>query len=773
MVHHDNRDLLQSWPTRLGLAATELLPSTREGHQRHFAFLDGVEGSFALSTEAIDTGTALDWTWSSQLCTHIELEEQTVLARQVSPNTPVLRFQRTQVEANIERFFDELTGRRIEPVASIADHFVQCFRSHRHIAARCELTDDESLATFLTMIDDAISGRQSSMDPRLPTDHRDRLNEELRYSRLVRRNTDLAVTMRHAAGMVFQETHAELETEPVQGEFFGLPTAPRRSTRNRAGAYYTPPGLARVLTDLAVTPYLDREVVRIADPACGSGIFLSEAVRALRAKGFRGRIKLIGIDVSKNAVDMARFTLKHNEAAFGAEVQLKTGDFLTSTSSLEADVILMNPPFIAAPNLPPKLRDRAKEILGPVYAYRPDLSMVFTTLALKHLNDHGTLATLVPGGALGQERGQQWRNSIIEGNDVDLIALLGDHGLFRDAIVNIGALVLRSVRGEPQGRPVMLWAGPRNGASSAALRRLRRWHNGDHRTERTLDWSIQFGRRTALLQRRDWTPRPDILGELPDRLGTEPRVLTVGELFNVELGIRGGRHKNRLQLSTAHYGKLPKKERKLFRPVAETRSIRGGKIHPASWAFYPDTRMTCREIADAAPVYFERFLQDLGLADDAHVEFARARRLTNTRRAPRIVARAFFSSNSFAVDADGSHVVVQGFSWLPKNPIADGVFEIVPMLTDYAFVLNSRLFFSLARESSAIVAGGQVDGAKRHVSHIPLPDLPSMYLDFPEMKREANRLRQMELTRYPDLSELDRFAAMTYRTELQDWSITR
>ena len=125
-------------------------------------------------------------------------------------------------------------------------------RPHRHVAAQHNLSSEESLRTFLTMVDDKIRSQTSPIDPRLPPDHRDRLYEELSFNPLMRREAHLALTMRHAAGMVFQETHAELSTDPVQKPLIGLATVPGRATDNRAGAYYTPPGLARLLTDLAV-----------------------------------------------------------------------------------------------------------------------------------------------------------------------------------------------------------------------------------------------------------------------------------------------------------------------------------------------------------------------------------------------------------------------------------------------------------------------------------------------------------------------------------------
>ena len=138
-------------------------------------------------------------------------------------------------------------------------------------------------------------------------------------------------------------------------------------------------------------------------------------------------------------------------------------------------------------------------------------------------------------------------------------------------------------------------------------------------------------------------------------------------------------------------------------------------------------------------------------------------------RKPLIVARAFVSTNSFAVDPDGSHVVVQGYSWLPRSMVLQAPFDILALLPDYCFLLNSRLFFLLMRESGRIVGGGQVDGSKQHLKHVPLPDLSRLYLDDPDLKRQADELRDMDKREYPKLALLDRFAAAAYRTKIDEW----
>ena len=772
MPQYDQHDAATRWSRKLGLAMTELFPSTTSGEHTHYALLNGVEGNFMLSTGPDDRTQALDWAWSSQLDAHVEIGDNTVRARHVTPNTPLLEFAREQVEAHTEQFLEALIDRRVEPPATIVDHVVRCFRSHRIICGDHGLSTDESLDAFLSLIGDLIGKTETPLDERLPPDHRARFEEEMLYNPLVQRNTDLNLTMRHAAGMVFQEAHAELSSEPIVSTLLGPPSAPHRSTRNRLGAYYTPPNLARLLTDIAIASYLDQDIIRIADPACGSGAFLTEAAHSLRRNGYSGRIELIGLDLSHSATEMARFALRHNGTSAHADVNIKAANFLEVQEPLDADVIVTNPPFVATPYLDPQLRNRVREILGPAYVYRPDLSMAFCTLALSHLKPGGMLATLLPAGVLSQSGGKRWRASIAEANSVELIAVLGDHGLFRDAVVNIAALAVRKTAPRREFPPVTLWSDAKKGASSEAQRRLRRWMTGDQRPERTPHWSIDRHERQAITSGDDWTPRPNMLGDLPMRIRGTRYVAPVKDLFDIELGIRAGRMKKHLQLATSEFEDLPRGERKLFRPVAETRSIHGGRIHPVSWAFYPKAPMTYAQVQETAPVYSERHLDHLKLSADAIVDFARPRRRTNTSGLPRLVSRAFISTDSFAADPRGQHVVVQGYSWFPRPEVLSPAAKLVELLDDYLMILNSRMFFLLAREHGRLVAGGQVDGAKNQIGDVPLPDLPALYHDirFSRLRLHVEAIRTG--SREPGQQGLDEVIAAMFGTSLSDWQFS-
>ncbi len=107
-----------------------------------------------------------------------------------------------------------------------------------------------------------------------------------------------ALAIRHAGGQLFQEAHFELLRVSPNFDLFGLIDAPETRVDNRGGTHFTPPALARSIVEqvLAAIPDLaSRQALTLCDPACGSGAFLHEALRALRRAGFNGRLKLVGL----------------------------------------------------------------------------------------------------------------------------------------------------------------------------------------------------------------------------------------------------------------------------------------------------------------------------------------------------------------------------------------------------------------------------------------------------------------------------------------------
>lgn len=769
----DNNLRIERWSKRLGLASTPLhrRPTSVRGRSTefdHVAMLDGVDGSLAVSSVPIERNIGLDWAWSSQLRAHVDVGLTRVVVHPVGQRGDPLGFELDQVENNIEKFYNFVTGHAARPATTIVEHIANCFRSHRSVVELDNGNPEASLASFLAILDGALNERNVGVSG-FVREHRERVLEELSYNNLIGRTADLGLMVRHAGGMVFQEAHADLDADPIAPQLFGLAPSPKRSTRNKLGAYYTPPGLARTLCELAIKPHLENPALTIFDPACGSGIFLIEAVRTLERYNYQGAVKLVGFDISSIAIRMAQFALKNIGTHLEVSYELQPLDFLRLDRNVAADLVLMNPPFVAYENLTAELKATIRDKLGDQYKFKPDFSMLFISLALKQLAQGGTCASLLPAGVLQQNSAADWRSSVVEGKTLDLVAVLGDHGLFRDALVNISALILRDGPIDAALRPTMFWASQKRGAGSEGLRHLRRWADGDKRPPWNPDWSIYQARAKLITSKGNWTPRPNSLGNLPDRLAESYGVSSVGSLFHVEQGIRPGPIGERARISVDDWASLPSKEKPFFRPVAENNSIRAGTIIPDHMIFFPAEPMTSSQVREGLPKFYETRIAELGLKNDELVEATRARRGTNDLRMRRIVSRIYVSQDSFAVDYSGETVAVQANAWLPKPGLVKRTNSLKDLLTDYALLMNSRFFFLLLREFCRIVGGGQVEASQASTMNVPLPDLPMLYGEFPSIAEQAERLRTKNETAYPNVSELNEFAAMLYRTEPKDW----
>ena len=193
------------------------------------------------------------------------------------------------------------------------------------------------------------------------------------------------------------------ELTPEMGAADGaiLEAVAERALGGRRGAVFTPPaeagilaafalahaahrrggpaperGLASLLSAEADDPSLRRalEGLRVLDPACGAGALLVAAERA--ARGVGARLRLLGLEVSPLAARAAALRLELLEAS--AEVVRENA---LEASWPEADLVLMNPPFLRHEALSRTWKDWAVRRTG--LPRQADLSAHFALLALR------------------------------------------------------------------------------------------------------------------------------------------------------------------------------------------------------------------------------------------------------------------------------------------------------------------------------------------------------------------------------------------------------
>ncbi len=816
-----------SWASSLGLVDLPLYPSADQAGS--WALLNGQRGSFALSTPLApppDLGTGASWAWSADFPHHISLDEDTVSVTRWDMPSSVRKFRRTSVEQKLESFYEYLVLDAVESRYDVVEHAIDVFRRLRALNMQLGVQDQASIHQYLYLIASWLSGRegeafddveglareynldlaQAHAFQALGPEHFESILTHFRTSLQSGRqklSVDPELMVRHAGGTIFQEAHYEL-IRSGQVDLFGIPDLPDVRITSRGGTHFTPPALARTVTEKAIRETIFGDHIIILDPACGAGAFLQEAVRLLHREKYRGKVTLMGFDVSEAAVAMAKFALaacRREQLGFELELDIRHLDSLDPENNWPAaDVILMNPPFISWIGLTPVQRQRVRDTLGDEYHGRPDYSMAFVQKAVRSVRTGGSIGTLIPASLLSLEASLAWRKRLLNEVSPRFVALLGDHTIFRHAVVEVAALVLSRTPQTVEQPILSVWTSEERGSGGEALRHLRMLEKNDSLNRLgTLAaveerWRVFAEPSEAMNERVDWRPRPNRLERVLSEL-QRLSMPTVGALFHVRQGIRTGL-RDAFIVPPELYRTLPAEEQRYFRPIAENKNIRNGRILPGDYLFYPESSELepIRDESDLKqrlPQFFQLRLRNFrgDLQRRQGVDVEQWWRLTRPRqwlseRAPKLVSAYFGYSGSFALDTNGTYVIVQGFAWLPKASLS------ASMLPDrlpsgarakfqeqvqhaYLALLNSRVFTMLLAEYCPHVSGGQFNLSSRFVESIPLPNLGLIAAERSMAGEAVTHMaelgRKMSLGEYEESFELDRLVMAVYSVPADLW----
>ena len=757
-----------SWSNKFGLALSPMFePADLPMGGEHHVLLDGGHGSFGLSVmnEDVSPEEVAGWAWSSDLPHHVAINQSDVqVVRWDAANSPG-RFQLNKVEKNLEAFYHFLRRDRLNSNRTVVQHLVNVFARLRSLSNYMNLSDERTVDAFVTMLADLISEDEAKSSPQsfgLPNDAADlrahlaspaleELMEEIRIAPSTLSTLTLypSLAIRHAGGQIFQEAHFDLVSAPPP-DMFGYVSAARAEANTRGGMHFTPPALARSIADQTirhVEALSSRLSLVICDPACGSGAFLHEAIRALRRADFQGELKIIGNDVSAAAITMARFTLtlalRDWKPAGGAVLDVRERDSLAGQQFPAADVVVMNPPFISAIAQSNTQKAQLRDVVGEKVASRGDYSMAFVTRALESLSDGGVLGTLFPSSLLAHQAAAAWRERLSTDGDIRLLASIGDFGMFSHALVRVACAVIRKSN-ERDGEFAALITANDPIATGDAFRELRK---AEALPSTTIGgggrWHL-FAASTDVLHRQSWRMLTPEERAIYKALEATRNNLVVGDLFGVSQGIQTGLRKA-LLLKQSHYTSLPRKEKRFFRQTLMTDSIRDGKIVQTYYLFFPHTQDGSlfeneEEVSKAVPHYFRDFLKPNEARLRSRASISRSQRsdwwgLMHPREfshsdRPRIISKFFGSQGSFVCDWEAAYLAATAHVWIPKvelvstgagDEIQEELYKDV--LLAYTALFNSRVFMRLVSIHSNAVAGGQFDLSSRFVKKIHLPNL--------------------------------------------------
>jgi len=778
-------DLAHKWDPRSGISWAKLLGmvhvpmfgarNPKKAAEEAAILLDGSRGSFAfMRTEDAsfaDTMEPLSWSWSScvrHMVTVLPGSHRMYVRRWDEPQT-ISKFEMppqgmgafsllAKLEAAAEPRRPNVVRQVLEPFRQIRSRIgvqnsllaVQLLNGLLLVAevARKQVqgSNIEAIRTFgdafklLSKKDRELCGLVDIPRETAAFDARDLVRSMVDPDPYTGCQLHPTLLFRHAASRLYQEAHLEIERNP-QGYFPGLePTHEPVGAASPRDVRFTPPNLARALVQKALEAAPDRRRdLTILDPACGSGVFLVEAIRELSADAsVRGRkIRAVGYDISPISEYTTRFCLEYaTHNAVGSrtvQTQVARRDSLENPW-VSADIILMNPPFIPWERLSSEQRRKVSDELGDAAKQRPDIAMAFVTKAVRSLTPGGVLGCVLPASFLTSQTGLTWRERLADQGSLELLGCFEGYKYFPTSLVETAFIIYRKhSEGKHKARSVEVLIS-NEGSEDAALRALRLEYGatlGIRGVER-------FRRPTQAFASESWRPLRQKAYNEKDRIAALalPRV---SDLFVIRQGVRLGH--SVFILRDSQYKELDRREKQFFYPAAGGGAIRNGQLQKREYVFYPYATDGSALIESEAalqsrmPTYYSRYLAPVKHKLAARKGYGTTwwelyrKRSWQTTLSPRLVSTYFGESGSFAFDEAGQYITVNGHAWFwAKDTVAlsedtQVPFEQTPAVWAYLAILNSQAFEEIMSLFSVRLQGGQMRLEARFLSGVPLPDV--------------------------------------------------
>ena len=224
--------------------------------------------------------------------------------------------------------------------------------------------------------------------------------------------------------------------------------------RQRRGAHFTPDGVARSISRLALdaSDYgPDSAPPRVWDPACGGGSFLLAAAQLIEEQSDLSRRDIVtglwGTDIDATALDVCSTTLELWSRS-DAQPQTVAADALLELPDnwpTDFDLVVGNPPFLGqlaastsrSTHRRAKLNERFRSAGG---TYVDDAGL-FVELATERVRPGGAIGFVLPESLLGSRDATPMRELVAERGEITDL-WIGDTGTFA-ASVDVVAMVFR------------------------------------------------------------------------------------------------------------------------------------------------------------------------------------------------------------------------------------------------------------------------------------------------------------------------------------------
>jgi adenine-specific DNA-methyltransferase len=240
------------------------------------------------------------------------------------------------------------------------------------------------------------------------------------------------------------------------------------------GVVYTKSWVVELLLDLADYRSDKNLVDGVAvEPAAGDGAFLGPMIERLIGSCQRlgrplvdCRNSLVAYELDVVSADRARALavklltgrgVKHSIAEDLAGSWVHTGDYLFEASSLEADFVIGNPPYVRLEDIPEETAALYRETYSTMRG-RADLYVAFFEAALCQLKTNGVCAFICADRWMRNQYGAELRELVTSAYSVDVVLEMHNADAFHDEVDAYPAITV--IRHKGQGPAVVASAGP-------------------------------------------------------------------------------------------------------------------------------------------------------------------------------------------------------------------------------------------------------------------------------------------------------------------------
>lgn len=223
-------------------------------------------------------------------------------------------------------------------------------------------------------------------------------------------------------------------------------------TGKKAGEFYTPQAVSKILTRIAINGQEDKKGLSVYDPCMGSGSLLLNAKKYSSEPAY---IKYYGQELMTSTYNLARMNM-FLHGIVPENQKLRNGDTLDGDwptgEETDFNMVLMNPPYSANWSAAQGfLQDERFSDYG-VLAPKSKADYAFLLHGLYHLKNNGTMAIVLPHGVLfrGGSEGTIREKLLRSGNIYAVIGLPSN--LFYNTSIPTCIVVLKKHR---EGRDVL------------------------------------------------------------------------------------------------------------------------------------------------------------------------------------------------------------------------------------------------------------------------------------------------------------------------------